>query len=54
LTRTGGNAVRTHHTNTDFYERVSERDLKQSAVVIAVFAWHAATRDGKIPRAVTQ
>lgn len=46
--------VRTHHTNTDFYERVSEKDLKQSALVMAVFAWHAAMRDGKIPRAVTQ
>lgn len=46
--------VRTHHTNTDFYERVSEKDLKQSAIVFAVFAWHAAMRDGKIPRPVTQ
>ena len=46
--------VRTHHTNTDFYERVSEKDLKQSALVMAVFAWQAAMRDGKIPRAVTQ
>jgi len=46
--------VRTHHTNTDFYERVSEKDLKQSALVMAVFAWHAAMRDGKFPRAVTQ
>jgi hypothetical protein len=47
--------VRTHHTNTDFYERVSEKDLQQSSIVLAVFAWHAAMRDGKIPRAtVTQ
>lgn len=42
--------VRTHHTNTDFYERVSEKDLQQSATVLAVFAWHAAMRDGKFPR----
>jgi hypothetical protein len=46
--------VRTHHTNTDFFERVGERDLKQSAIVLAVFAWHAAMREGKFPRAVTQ
>ncbi|HEX7090309.1 MAG TPA: M20/M25/M40 family metallo-hydrolase [Longimicrobiales bacterium] len=42
--------VRTHHTNADFYERVSEADLKQSAIVLAVFAWHAAMRDGRFPR----
>ena len=46
--------VRTHHTNTDFFERVGERDLKQSAIVLAVFAWHAAMREGTFPRAVTQ
>jgi len=46
--------VRTHHTNADFYERVSEKDLKQSAIVFAVFAWHAAMRNEKIPRPVTQ
>ncbi|HEX6048532.1 MAG TPA: M20/M25/M40 family metallo-hydrolase [Gemmatimonadaceae bacterium] len=46
--------VRTHHTNTDFFERVSERDLQQSAIVLAVFAWHAAMREGTFPRAVTQ
>jgi len=45
--------VRTHHTNADFYERVSEADLKQSALVFAVFAWQAATRDGKFPRPPT-
>ena len=38
----------------DFYERVSERDLKQSAVVLAAFAWHAAMRDEKIPRPTAQ
>lgn len=42
--------VRTHHTNTDFYERVSEEDLKQSAIVMAVFAHHAAMREGPLPR----
>lgn len=42
--------VRTHHTNADFFERVSEADLKQSAIVLAVFAWQAAQHDGPLPR----
>lgn len=42
--------VRTHHTNTDFYERLREEDLKQNAVVLATFLYHAAMRDEKIPR----
>jgi carboxypeptidase Q len=41
---------RTRHTNADFPERMSEDELKQSAIVLATFAWHAAVRDGKIPR----
>ena len=31
-------------------ERMNEDDLKQSAIVMATFAWQAAMRDGKIPR----
>ena len=42
--------VRTRHTNADFGERLTEEELKQSAVVLAVFAWQAAQRDAKIPR----
>lgn len=38
--------TRTHHTNMDFYERVAEEDLKQAAIVLAVFAYQAAMRDG--------
>jgi hypothetical protein len=41
--------VRTHHTNMDFYERVTEEDLKQAAIVLAVFAYQAAMREGEIP-----
>jgi hypothetical protein len=41
--------VRTHHTNMDFYERVTEEDLKQAAIVLATFAYHAAMREGDIP-----
>lgn len=40
--------VRTHHTNMDFYERVAEEDLKQAAIVLAAFAYHAAMWEGEI------
>jgi carboxypeptidase Q len=42
--------VRTRHTNADFADAVRPDDLKQSATVLAAFAWQAATRDEKIPR----
>jgi hypothetical protein len=41
---------RTHHTNMDVYDRLQPDDLKQMAVVAAVFAWQAATRDEPLPR----
>jgi hypothetical protein len=41
--------VRTHHTNMDFYERVAEEDLKQAAIVLATFLYHAAMREGDLP-----
>jgi carboxypeptidase Q len=41
---------RMHHTNADTPERIREVDLRQSAVVLAGFAWHAAMRDQRIPR----
>jgi hypothetical protein len=43
--------TRTHHTNMDVYERVKPDDLKQAAIVLAAFAYQAAMRDEKIPRA---
>jgi carboxypeptidase Q len=42
--------TRTHHTNVDVYEAVSEEDLKQAAVIIATFAYHTAIRDEMLPR----
>lgn len=42
--------VREHHTNADFAERVTDAGLKQSAIVLAAFAYHAAMRNEKIPR----
>jgi hypothetical protein len=41
---------RTRHTNADHPERMSEDELKQSAVFMATFAWQAAIADEKIPR----
>ena len=43
--------VRTHHTNMDTFERVKADDLKQCAMVLASFAYHAAIRAEKIPLA---
>ena len=42
--------TRDHHTNMDFAERVKLDDLKQSAIVLATFAYHAAMRSEQIPR----
>ncbi|HTI41031.1 MAG TPA: M20/M25/M40 family metallo-hydrolase [Vicinamibacterales bacterium] len=42
--------VRTRHTNDDFPERMSEDELKESAIVMATFAWQSAMADEKIPR----
>jgi carboxypeptidase Q len=46
--------VRTHHTNVDSHERVREADMKQAAVVLASFAYHAAMRAEKMPRPATR
>jgi hypothetical protein len=45
---------RTRHTNADYPERMTEDALKQSAIVLATFAWQAATADEKIPRPAGQ
>jgi hypothetical protein len=42
--------TRTHHTNQDVYERLQRNDLMQASVVLATFVWHAAMRDGRLPR----
>ena len=46
-----GYDTRMHHTNMDFYERVKPEELKQAAVVLASFAYQAAMRPEKFPRA---
>ena len=42
--------ARTRHTNADFFDAVSEKDLQQSAMVMAAFAYQAAMRNDIIPR----
>jgi hypothetical protein len=42
--------VRTRHTNADFADAIDVDDVRQSAIVLAVVAWHAATREDAIPR----
>ncbi|MEP7339440.1 MAG: hypothetical protein ABI977_17005 [Acidobacteriota bacterium] len=39
-----------HHTNLYVYESVLADDLKQAAVIVASFVYHAAMRDEKLPR----
>lgn len=41
----------TFHTNMDVYDRLVEEDLKQAAVILASFAYHAAIREGDFPYA---
>jgi carboxypeptidase Q len=42
--------TRTHHSNMDVYERLSEPDMKQMAVIVASFVYLSANRDEMIPR----
>jgi carboxypeptidase Q len=43
-------STRSHHSNQDTYERLSESDLKQAAVVMAIFVYNTAQRDAMLPR----
>jgi Zn-dependent M28 family amino/carboxypeptidase len=45
---------RTRHTNADHPERMSEDELKQSAIFMATFAWQAAMFEEKMPRSATK
>jgi hypothetical protein len=40
---------RTHHTNLHTFEHLSEPDLKQAAVVEAIFLYNTAMRDEMLP-----
>ena len=41
---------RTHHSNMDVYERIQAPDMRQNAVIVASFVYHAANRDELLPR----
>lgn len=41
---------RTHHSNQDVFERLQAADLKQIAIVEAIFVYNAAQRDRMLPR----
>jgi Zn-dependent M28 family amino/carboxypeptidase len=43
-------STRTHHSNMDTYDHLSEADLKQAATIIASFVYDAAQREDKFPR----
>ena len=42
--------TRVHHSNMDVYEELSPSDLKQAAVVEAIFVYNTAMRDQMLPR----
>jgi len=43
-------STRTHHTNMDSYDHLSEDDLKQTATIVAAFVYNTSQRDEKLPR----
>jgi hypothetical protein len=43
-------STRSHHTNMDLYERIHPTDVREAAVILASFAYHAAMRAEKLPR----
>ncbi|MCX6561356.1 MAG: M20/M25/M40 family metallo-hydrolase [Candidatus Aminicenantes bacterium] len=38
------------HTNLDFLDTIQPQDLIKNAVIMAAYAWHAATADEMVPR----
>ena len=44
-----GYDVREHHTNVDTPERIRTEDLRQNAIVLASFLYHAAARPERLP-----
>ncbi len=42
--------ARTHHSNQDTYDKISEEDLKQAATIVASFVYNTSQRDEMIPR----
>jgi carboxypeptidase Q len=42
------------HTNLDFLDTIQPQDLIKNAVIMAAYAWHAATADEMVPRKTLQ
>ena len=42
--------ARTHHSNMDVYDALRADDLRQAAVVEAIFVYNTAMRDAMLPR----
>ncbi|NCD69649.1 M28 family metallopeptidase [Mucilaginibacter agri] len=42
--------TRTHHSNQDTYDRLSEDDLKQAATIVASFVYNTSQRPDMMPR----
>jgi carboxypeptidase Q len=42
--------TRTHHSNQDTYDKLSEDDLKQAATIVAWFVYNTSQRNDMIPR----
>ncbi|GAA4101671.1 M28 family metallopeptidase [Mucilaginibacter panaciglaebae] len=43
-------STRTHHSNQDTYDKLSEADLKQAATITAWFVYNTSQRDEMMPR----
>ncbi|HEX9760004.1 MAG TPA: M28 family peptidase, partial [Candidatus Acidoferrales bacterium] len=43
-------STRTHHSNMDQYDRIQPNDMRQMAIILAAFVYHAANRDQLLPR----
>jgi hypothetical protein len=42
--------TRTHHTNSDTYDRLVPEDLRQAAVIVATMLYNTVMRDQMLPR----
>jgi carboxypeptidase Q len=42
--------TRTHHSNSDVFDRIQGDDLKQASTIMAAFLYNTAMRDEKLPR----
>jgi len=38
------------HTNLDFFDTIQAEDLMKNAVVMALYAYHAAVNETRVPR----